>query len=218
AGRRTGKGRPRTRRRSLFARTGRLAYWCLVLALWAGIAGAGMVAWYGARMPAATTWSIPGRSPNIGIVGVDGRLIANRGMTGGEAVGREDMSGYIPAAVTAIEDRRFHSHFGIAPIGLARAMAANIAAGRLVQGGSTITQQLAKNLFLKPDRTIERKVQEVLLAFWLEHEHSKEEILEMYLNRVYFGSGAYGVAAAARRYFAKSARDVSLPEAALLAG
>jgi penicillin-binding protein 1A len=189
-----------------------------VLALWVGIAGAGMVAWYGARMPAATTWSIPGRSPNIGIVAVDGRLIANRGMMGGEAVGLEEMSPYIPAAVIAIEDRRFYSHFGVDPIGLARAMAANVAAGRFIEGGSTITQQLAKNLFLKPDRTIERKVQEVLLALWLERKHSKAEILEMYLNRVYFGGGAYGVEAAARRYFSKGARDLTLSEAAVLAG
>ncbi len=211
-------GKRRPRRRSLVGGAARLFYWSLVLALWAGIAGAGMVAWYGARMPAATTWSIPGRSPNIGIVAVDGRLLANRGMTGGEAVGIEEMSPWIPAAVVAIEDRRFYSHFGVDPLGLARAMAANIAAGRLTQGGSTITQQLAKNLFLKPDRTVERKVQEVLLALWLEHRHSKAEILEMYLNRVYFGSGAYGVEAAARRYFSKGASDVTLSEAALLAG
>ena len=88
----------------------------------------------------------------------------------------------------------------------------------MAQGGSTLTQQLAKNLFLKPERTLERKVQEVLLALWLEHKHSKDQILEMYLNRVYFGSGAYGVEAASRRYFGKSARDVTLAEAALLAG
>src|SRR5690606_39942178 len=113
--------------------------------------------------------------------------------------------------------RRFFSHFGIDPIGLARAMFANLASGAWVQGGSTLTQQLAKNLFLKPERTLERKVQEVLLALWLEQRHSKEQILEMYLNRVYFGSGAYGVEAAARRYFGKSAADVTLPEAALLA-
>src|SRR5690606_34571709 len=99
-----------------------------------------------------------------------------------------------------------------------RAALANLLSGAWVQGGSTLTQQLAKNLFLKPERTLERKVQEVLLAFWLEQEHSKEQILEMYLNRVYFGSGAYGVEAAARRYFGKTASDVTLAEAALLAG
>ncbi|TIU07163.1 MAG: penicillin-binding protein, partial [Mesorhizobium sp.] len=174
--------------------------------------------YYGAKMPAATTWSIPDRAPNIKIVSVDGQLIANRGMSGGEAVGLNEMSPYIPEAVVAIEDRRFYSHFGIDPIGLTRAMVTNVLGGHFSQGGSTLTQQLAKNLFLTPDRTLERKVQEVLLALWLEHKHSKDQILEMYLNRVYFGSGAYGVEAASRRYFGKSARDVTLSEAALLAG
>jgi len=183
-----------------------------------GIAAAGLVAFYGAQMPSATTWAIPDRPPNVKILSVDGQLIANRGLTGGEAVGLHEMSPYIPEAVMAIEDRRFYSHWGVDPIGLARAMVENLVEGRLTQGGSTITQQLAKNLFLKPDRTIERKVQEVLLALWLEHKYTKDQILEMYLNRVYFGSGAYGVEAASRRYFKKSARDVTLPEAALLAG
>ena len=210
--------RGKTRRGGLIGGVGRLAYWAFVLMIWCGIVGAGVVVYYGARMPAMTTWSIPDRSPNIKIVSVDGRLLANRGMTGGEAVGLHEMSPYIPQAVMAIEDRRFYSHLGIDPIGLARAMATNLMHGRFTQGGSTLTQQLAKNLFLKPDRTLERKVQEVLLALWLEQKHTKDQILEMYLNRVYFGSGAYGVEAAARRYFGKSARDVSLSEAALLAG
>lgn len=213
-----GKSRARGRGRRSAGLFGRLVYWCLVLALWAGIGGVGLVAYYGARMPSATTWAIPDRPPNVRIVSVDGRLVANRGMTGGEAVGLHEMSPYIPQAVMAIEDRRFYSHFGIDPLGLARAMFENITRGRFTQGGSTLTQQLAKNLFLKPDRTIERKVQEVLLALWLEQKHTKDQILEMYLNRVYFGSGSYGVEAASRRYFGKSARDVTLAEAALLAG
>lgn len=217
AARSKGRGsRGRTRRSA--GLLGRMVYWCLVLGLWVGIAGVGLVAYYGARMPSATTWSIPDRPPNVRIVSVDGRLIANRGMTGGEALGLHEMSPYIPQAVMAIEDRRFYSHFGIDPVGLARAMVTNITSGRFSQGGSTLTQQLAKNLFLKPDRTLERKVQEVLLALWLEHKQTKDQILEMYLNRVYFGSGSYGVEAASRRYFGKSARDVTLAEAALLAG
>src|SRR5690606_27964655 len=184
---------------------------------WVGIGLTGLVAYYGARMPSAVTWSVPDRPPNVKILGVGGKLLANRGMTGGEAVSLAEMSPYIPQAVIAIEDRRFHSHFGVDPLGLARAMMNNVLEGQLVEGGSTLTQQLAKNLFLKPERTIERKVQEVLLAFWLEHEYTKDQIIEMYLNRVYFGSGSYGVEAASRRYFGKSARDVSLSEAALLA-
>jgi penicillin-binding protein 1A len=213
--------RRRTRKkphRGLFRGLGRLFYWAFVLAIWAGIAAAGIVVYYGAQMPSATTWAIPDRPPNVKIVSADGQLLANRGMTGGEAVGLHEMSPYIPQAVMAIEDRRFYSHFGIDPIGLARAMLENLTSGRFSQGGSTLTQQLAKNLFLKPERTIERKVQEVLLALWLEQKHTKDQILEMYLNRVYFGSGSYGVDAAARRYFGKSSRDVTLSEAALLAG
>ncbi len=102
------------------------------------------------------------------------------------------MSPYIPLAVIAIEDRRFYSHWGVDPLGLARAMFTNLTSGRMVQGGSTLTQQLAKNLFLSPERTLERKVQEVLLSFWLEQHYTKDQILAMYLNRVFFGSNAYG--------------------------
>ena len=209
---RRGRGRRR------FGWFGRLIYWGAVLGVWGGVALAGVIGYFAISMPSATTWSIPDRPPNIKILAADGALIANRGRTGGEAVGLHDMSPFLPKAVMAIEDRRFYSHFGVDPIGLARAMVTNVTAGRLVQGGSTLTQQLAKNLFLEPERTIERKVQEVLLAFWLEHKFSKDEILELYLNRVYFGSGATGVEAASRRYFSKSARDLDLHEAALLAG
>ncbi|CAN7157924.1 transglycosylase domain-containing protein [Rhizobium sp. LjRoot30] len=195
-----------------------VTYWCLVLGIWGGIGIAGLVIYYGARMPSASTWSIPDRPPNIKITAVDGTTIANRGSTGGEALSLENMSPYIPMAVIAIEDRRFYSHFGVDPLGLARAMLTNVTTGRMVQGGSTLTQQLAKNMFLSQERTLERKVQEVLLAFWLEQSYSKDQILAMYLNRVFFGSNAYGVEAASRRYFNKSARDVNLGEAALLAG
>ena len=124
----------------------------------------------------------------------------------------------MPRAFVAIEDRRFFSHFGIDPIGLIRAAAANVLRRGVSQGGSTITQQLAKNLFLTQERTLWRKMQEVVLALWLERRFSKTEILELYLNRVYFGSGAYGVEAAAQRYFGKPAREVKVAEAAMLAG
>ena len=197
---------------------GRLVYWGFILCIWAGIGSVGLMAYYAAKMPSVADWTVPQRPPNVRLVAVDGALLANRGTTGGEEVPLAEMSHYIPQAVVAIEDRRFYSHFGVDPLGLARAMVQNVLHRGLSQGGSTLTQQLAKNLFLKPDRTLERKAQEVMLALWLEHEHSKDEILELYLNRVYFGSGAYGVEAASRRYFGKSARDVTLPEAAVLAG
>ncbi|WP_427928180.1 PBP1A family penicillin-binding protein [Agrobacterium cavarae] len=196
----------------------RIFYWCIVLGIWGGIAVAGVVIYYGARMPSASTWAIPERPPNLKIVAVDGTVLANRGTTGGEALSLEDMSPYIPQAVIAIEDRRFYSHFGVDPLGLGRAVVTNLLHGRTVQGGSTLTQQLAKNLFLSPEQTLERKIQEALLAIWLEQKYTKDQILAMYLNRVYFGSNAYGVEAASRRYFNKSARDVNLGEAAMLAG
>lgn len=212
--RKSGRGQ----RRGFFGFLRRMVYWSLVLGLWGGIALAGVVVYFAAKMPPTTSWAIPDRPPNVKIVDVNGNLIANRGTTGGEAIGLHDMSPYIPQAVIAIEDRRFYSHFGIDPVGLARAVVTNVLRGRMVQGGSTITQQLAKNLFLTPERTLERKVQEVMLALWLEHKYTKDQILEMYLNRVYLGSGSYGVAAASRRYFDKSAHDVNLMEAATLAG
>jgi len=195
-----------------------MVYWCAVLGIWSAIGIGGLVLYYGARMPSATSWAIPDRPPNVKILAVNGDIVANRGTTGGEALSLQEMSPYIPQAVIAIEDRRFYSHFGVDPLGLARAMLTNITTGRMVQGGSTLTQQLAKNLFLSPERTLERKVQEVLLAVWLEQKYTKDQILAMYLNRVFFGSNAYGVEAASRRYFNKSARDVNLGEAALLAG
>ncbi|MCA1242657.1 PBP1A family penicillin-binding protein [Stappia stellulata] len=221
--RKTGSARKRTR--SARARRGglggflrRVAYWSVVLCIWGGIAGIGVLGYYAAYLPPTSEWKVPQRPPNVRIVAADGTLVANRGDTGGEAVRLEQLPPYLPQAVIAIEDRRFHSHFGLDPIGLARAMVTNVTTGRLVQGGSTLTQQLAKNLFLEPDRTLKRKVQEAVLALWLEANHSKEEILEMYLNRVYLGAGAYGVDAAARRYFDKSARMLNVAEAATLAG
>ncbi|MEN0088636.1 MAG: PBP1A family penicillin-binding protein [Pseudomonadota bacterium] len=195
-----------------------VTYWGLTFGLWGGIAVLCIAGWYAAQMPHSSGWAVPERAPNVRILDLDGQLLANRGVTGGQAISLGEMSPYIPAAVIAIEDRRFKSHFGIDPIGLSRAMVTNVMAGRVVQGGSTLTQQLAKNLFLTPERSIGRKAQEAVLAIWLEHKYDKDRILEMYLNRVYFGSGATGVEAASLRYFNKSAKDVTLSEAALLAG
>src|SRR2546425_12600260 len=121
-------------------------------------------------------------------------------------------------AILATEDRRFYSHWGIDPIGVARAVIQNYRRGRLVEGGSTITQQLTKVLFLTPDKSLERKLKEAVLALELERRYPKDRILEMSLNQVYFGQGAYGVEAAARTYFGKPVSDLELSEAALLAG
>jgi penicillin-binding protein 1A len=170
------------------------------------------------KLPAVGDPLIPTRPPNIAILDENGILLANRGDTGGAAVKIGNLPPYLPKAFVAIEDRRFYSHWGLDPFGVLRALTHNLSGGSAVQGGSTLTQQLAKNLFLTPERTISRKVQEAMLALWLERKYSKPQILELYLNRVYFGSGAYGVEAAAQRYFGHSARELTLPEAAMLAG
>ncbi len=130
----------------------------------------------------------------------------------------EDVPVDLARAVVAIEDRRFYEHRGIDLLALLRAVYRNLAAGGVREGGSTITQQLARIAYLSPERTLRRKVQEALLAIWLEHRLSKEEILTRYLNSAFFGAGAYGVDAASKRYFGKSAKDISLSEAAMLAG
>lgn len=121
-------------------------------------------------------------------------------------------------AVVAIEDRRFFRHWGVDPEGLVRAALVNMRAGRFRQGGSTLTQQLAKNMFLSPERTMTRKLDELVIAIWLETRLTKDEILELYLNRVYYGGGSYGIESAAQRYFGKSARALSVAESAILAG
>lgn len=196
----------------------RLIYWSLVLALWALIAAVGTIAFAVSTLPPIQTLEVPKRPPTVEIVGTDGRPLITRGEMSGTDISIKELPPYLPRAFVAIEDRRFFSHFGIDPIGLIRAAAANVLRRGVSQGGSTITQQLAKNLFLTQERTLWRKMQEVVLALWLERRFSKTEILELYLNRVYFGSGAYGVEAAAQRYFGKPAREVKVAEAAMLAG
>lgn len=202
-------------RRSVF---GALFYWCAVLGVWGLIGIAGLLAYHASQLPPIDKLTLPKRPPNIAIIGDDGRLLANRGDTGGASVPLRELPAYAPKAFIAIEDRRFYSHLGIDPVGVARALVRNAAGRGAMQGGSTLTQQLAKNLFLTQERTMSRKIQEAILAFWLERNYSKDQILELYLNRVYFGSGAYGIEAAARKYFGHGAREVSLPEAAMLAG
>jgi len=172
------------------------------------------------------TWDLPRaevalattRRPSTTLLAADGKLLATNGDLYGETMRLRDMPAHLPAAFIAIEDRRFRDHWGIDPIGLARAVHANFTSGRVVQGGSTLTQQLAKNLFLTPERSLKRKAQEAMLAFWLERRFSKDELLEVYLNRVYLGAGTYGVDAAARLYFGVSARRLTPGQAAVLGG
>ncbi len=207
--------RPGAKARRL--RFGRLAYWGIVAALWSLIAGLAALVWVGAQLPPIQSLEVPKRAPTIQIVGLNGRILTTRGDTGGPPIPLKQLPPHLPQAFIAIEDRRFYSHHGIDPRGILRAVLANVLRRGVAQGGSTITQQLAKNLFLTQERTLPRKLQELGLALWLEWKFSKTQILELYLNRVYFGSGAYGVEAAAQRYFGKSARQVTLAESALLA-
>ncbi|MDC7787078.1 PBP1A family penicillin-binding protein [Rhodoplanes sp. TEM] len=147
-----------------------------------------------------------------------GNEVGSRGIKHNDSIPLEDFPDHLIKAVLATEDRRFYEHFGIDIAGTMRALVTNARAGGVVQGGSSLSQQLAKNLFLSNERTIERKVKEAFLALWLETRLTKNEILKLYLDRAYMGGGTYGVDAAAQYYFGKSARDVTLPEAAMLAG
>jgi penicillin-binding protein 1A len=214
AGRVPAARRARKRRRSLGVR---LVGWAMTLGLVGGLMLAAATAFVFVNLESQGLFHIPEREPGIMILAADGQIVAERGSFFGDAVRVDEVPSYLPQAIIAIEDRRFYSHFGIDPLGLTRAVLANFRAGARVQGGSTITQQLAKNLFLKPDRTYERKFQEAVLAIWLENKFSKDEILQLYMNRVYFGGGAVGIDKAAQTFFGKSARDVSLREATILA-
>lgn len=194
-----------------------LLYWGSVAVLWATIALGGLLLFYSVTLPDPTVAGLKQRGQAIKVLARDGSVIAERGLVK-DYVRLEQLPRHVRQAVIAIEDRRFYTHFGFDPIGFSRAMISNIKKGRLVQGGSTLSQQLAKNLFLNSDRTITRKLKEMGMAFWLESKFEKNEILELYINRVYFGHQTYGIDQAARRYFGKRATKLTLSEAAMLAG
>lgn len=178
----------------------------------------GAIAYFAYDLPSIDDAMAAARRPSMVIKAADGTVLASYGDYYGGALDYEELPDSLVQAVLATEDRRFFDHPGIDLFGVARAAFNNLAAGELREGASTVTQQLAKNLFLSPERTIRRKVQEALLALWLEHSFSKQQILAIYLNRVYFGAGAYGVEAASQRFFGHSARQLNLAESAILAG
>ena len=212
-----------TRRQSWLDRAVRRVFWFFVrlgfriaafVALIIGVA----TTYYYVSLPNVDELFDARAKGSVTMVDRRGEVFAWRGDQFGGEVRPGNVSPFLTKAIMAAEDRRFYSHFGIDPRGLARAMVVNARAGRFVQGGSTLTQQVAKNVFLTSERTIERKLKEVPVALALELKYTKDEILAIYLNRVYLGAGATGFEAAAQRYFSKSAREVSLPEAAMLAG
>lgn len=213
--RRQGNSRPPRPPRRLF---GRLLRWAAVLFIW-GVASVGvLVAWYAHDLPSLADVSSATRRPSLLIQGSDGSIIANYGDLYGEVIDVSELPPWVPGAVISIEDRRFYDHHGVDPLGLLRAVVVNVQKGRMAQGGSTLTQQVVKNVFLSQERTLKRKVQELLLSLWLERTFTKQQILTLYLNRVYLGAGTYGVEAAAQRYFGVSARQVTPFQAAVLAG
>ncbi len=192
-------------------------YWGSVCAIWGMIAFGGLITYYSVTLPDPLLSGLKTKGQAIRVLAKDGSLIAERGLHK-NYVKLSQLPKPVVQAVIAIEDRRFYSHFGFDPLGFTRAMVANVKAKRFVQGGSTITQQLAKNLFLNSERTLARKLREMGLALWLETKFEKDEIIELYLNRVYFGAQAYGIDQAARVYFGKRAHKLSLTEGAMLAG
>ncbi|MCI5545010.1 MAG: PBP1A family penicillin-binding protein [Azospirillum sp.] len=158
------------------------------------------------------------RLPATTILTESGQEIESYGGVYSEIVYAEDLPSYVRDAVISTEDRRFYSHFGFDFVSFGRAMVVNLIHRRYVQGGSTITQQVSKNLFLTPEKNIKRKVQELLMAFWLEKKFTKNQILTLYLNRVYMGAGTYGIEAASQKFFHKSSHDINMMEASILAG
>jgi penicillin-binding protein 1A len=208
------KGKQAGRRVSLR----RLASWAAALTIWAGLGGLGLVVWYAYDLPDVNRLGAVEHSPTVTLLDLKGNEIASFGELYSGALELSKLPPALIRAVLATEDRRFYDHFGLDLIGLARAAYVNLRARRIVQGGSTITQQLAKNLFLTPERTWKRKIQETLLALWLEYKFSKDHILGLYLERVYLGAGTYGVEAAARKYFGKPVTRLDLAQSAMLAG
>lgn len=177
----------------------------------------GLFSWLGATLPLSEALK-PLPNPAMTFVGSDGVVFARRGSYKEDPVTIEEVPDHLIDALLSVEDQRYYYHFGIDPLGITRAILRNWQAGKIVEGGSTITQQLAKFTFLSLNRTYERKIQEALLALWLETQLSKDEILVRYLSSAYFGSGVYGLRAASRFYFDKAVSELSVAESALLVG
>ncbi len=196
----------------------RLLRWGIITAVWGTLAAALVVLWFARDLPRPEDALDAVRRPSLLLRDQAGQVVATYGDVVGDPLRLTDMPPYLPAAAVAIEDRRYWSHGGFDVLGILRAVTVDVFSGRMRQGGSSITQQVAKNLFLSNARTVRRKFQEFLLTMWLERHFSKTEILEVWLNRVYLGSGAWGVDAASKLYFGVPAKHLSLWQAAVIAG
>jgi penicillin-binding protein 1A len=222
AGRRGPKGPPKggagggaTPRRSI---PNAVFYWAAVLAVWVVIAAISVVIFFAQGLPDTSKLYEIHHQPSISYLDRNGALLAVRGSQYAPPINLDTLPAYVPAAFVSVEDRRFYHHWGFDLRGIARALVADLTRHRMAEGASTITQQLARDLFLTPIQTPKRKIQELILAVELEHQFTKKQILSLYLNRVYFGAGAYGVESAAETFFNKPASKLSVGEAALLAG
>lgn len=190
--------------------------WFFILSIWFTLVLGGTVIWAFLNLPETESIQIT-RQPSITFLDRQGRILASFGDIYGQSIRYDQLPKHLVDAVIVTEDRKFFDHMGIDIRGIVRALIVNFKAGRVVQGGSTITQQLAKNLFLSPERSITRKIHEAILSLWLEFRFSKKQILSIYLNRVYLGSGTYGVQAAAEKYFNKKVEQLNIYESALIA-
>jgi penicillin-binding protein 1A len=190
----------------------------MVLAIWGVIAVLAVVLYFARGLPDTSKLYEIHRQPSISYLDRNGALLAVRGSLYAPPIDLDTLPGYVPQAFISIEDRRFYQHWGFDLTGMVRMTVVDVTRHRFAQGASTITQQLARNLFLTPDQNVKRKIQELILAVRLEHQFTKKQILSLYLNRVYFGAGAYGIESAAETYFNKPASKLTIAEAALLAG
>ncbi len=217
------KSTPARRKRStatptLARRVGRLVVQASGVAFVLGLGAIAILAYYAQDLPAVGDLAAARKQPRITVLDRQGDVIGIHGQDRGTPIAPTQLPEHVVEAFLATEDRNFYHHVGVNPVAIARAVAVNLRAGGVAQGGSTITQQLVKNLVLSPERTMRRKVQEMLLALKIEAQYDKDEILAFYLNAVYFGNGAYGLEAAARRYFGKHPAELDVGEAAMLAG
>ncbi len=190
--------------------------WVLILFIWLVLFSSMAVTWSLLNLPETESIQIS-RQPSITFLDKDGRIIASYGDIYGKSIKYQSLPDNLINAVIVTEDKRFFQHNGVDFKGVLRAIYVNFREGRIVQGGSTITQQLAKNLFLTPERSYTRKLHELILSIWLEIRFTKQQILSIYLNRVYLGSGTYGVQAASEKYFNKKVEDLNLYECAVIA-